>query len=220
MKILLVEDHPLIRTALHSLVKRIHPDVQLLEADRLAVVPGLLEVEAPPDLVILDLTLPDGRGLNSLREIRKWLPETAIVVLSASPESDYGAIVIELGAAVYLEKSAGLSQISDALRPFFPAAEQVPVVETKLSKRQMQLLALMNDGLSNRDISQTLGLSEHTVKVHAWRLFKRLKVSSRTQATHLARRLGWVESASEGQPSLCRLALNQAQHEPSIEETR
>ena len=65
--------------------------------------------------------------------------------------------------------------------------EESPLTNSKLSKRQVQLLAALEEGLSNRDIAERLGISEHTVKVHLWRLFRRLGVKSRTQAIHTAR---------------------------------
>ena len=70
------------------------------------------------------------------------------------------------------------------------AESEVPVAVGKLSKRQKQLLVLLDKGLSNRDIADNLQISEHTVKVHLWRLFRRLNVKSRSQASHLARTQG------------------------------
>jgi DNA-binding NarL/FixJ family response regulator len=67
------------------------------------------------------------------------------------------------------------------------------VIPTKLSKRQKQLLLLLDRGLSNRDIATELEISEHTVKVHLWRLFRRLNVKSRSQASHLARTARLIE---------------------------
>ena len=65
--------------------------------------------------------------------------------------------------------------------------------DTKLSKRQKQLLVMLDEGLSNRDIAESLQISEHTVKVHLWRLFRRLNVKSRSQASHLARTAGLLD---------------------------
>jgi DNA-binding NarL/FixJ family response regulator len=89
-------------------------------------------------------------------------------------------------------KSAGAAEISNALKVFLlddPDAEPGTPPE-KLSKRQKQLLVMLDKGLSNRDIAEELKISEHTVKVHLWRLFRRLNVKSRSQASHLARTQG------------------------------
>jgi DNA-binding NarL/FixJ family response regulator len=71
---------------------------------------------------------------------------------------------------------------------------ETPQMPEKLSKRQKQLLGLLDKGLSNRDIAAALEISEHTVKVHLWRLFRRLNVKSRSQASHLARTAGLLDS--------------------------
>jgi DNA-binding NarL/FixJ family response regulator len=115
-----------------------------------------------------------------------------LVVLSAASSLDYEDLSIEAGADAYVQKSAGATEISNALRVFLvedPDGEPGAVPE-KLSKRQKQLLVMLDRGLSNRDIAEELQISEHTVKVHLWRLFRRLNVKSRSQASHLARTKG------------------------------
>jgi DNA-binding NarL/FixJ family response regulator len=72
------------------------------------------------------------------------------------------------------------------------ADDAAPAGPTKLSKRQKQLILMLDQGLSNREIAEKLDISEHTVKVHFWRLFRRLGVNSRTQALHFARTNGWL----------------------------
>ena len=96
---------------------------------------------------------------------------------------------------LYLEKAAPPSEISAAIQGLLSAApafdeEAGPTTETKLSKRQKQLILMLDRGMSNRDIAAELDISEHTVKVHLWRLFRRLGVKSRTQTLHYARTHG------------------------------
>ena len=114
------------------------------------------------------------------------------MVLTASSASDYKDLAIEAGASAFIEKSAGANEISNVFRVFLNAAPGVdtPVTVGKLSKRQKQLLILLDKGQSNRDIADVLQISEHTVKVHLWRLFRRLDVKSRSQASHFARTQG------------------------------
>ncbi len=107
---------------------------------------------------------------------------------------------IEAGADTYIEKSASSAELTAALRGLLmadtEAEEPVAAANSKLSKRQTQLIAMLDQGMSNRDIATELDISEHTVKVHLWRLFRRLGVKSRTQALHHARTNGLLSSNS------------------------
>jgi DNA-binding NarL/FixJ family response regulator len=110
------------------------------------------------------------------------------------PAGEAEETCIEAGADIYIEKSTPANDITAAIQGLFAAEhgdEEVIVVgETKLSKRQKQLIIMLDRGLSNRDIAAELEISEHTVKVHLWRLFRRLDVKSRTQTLHFARMNG------------------------------
>jgi DNA-binding NarL/FixJ family response regulator len=112
------------------------------------------------------------------------------------PAGEAEETCIEAGADIYIEKSAAANEISSAIQGLFAAehgddeAAPAAVGETKLSKRQKQLIVMLDRGLSNRDIAAELDISEHTVKVHLWRLFRRLDVKSRTQTLHFARMNG------------------------------
>jgi DNA-binding NarL/FixJ family response regulator len=96
------------------------------------------------------------------------------------------------GAGAVIGKSSSSVELATALRPFLTSEPQgdAAAPPEKLSKRQKQLLGLLDKGMSNRDIADSLQISEHTVKVHLWRLFRRLNVKSRSQASHLARTQG------------------------------
>jgi DNA-binding NarL/FixJ family response regulator len=99
---------------------------------------------------------------------------------------------------LFLEKASPPNTIIEGLRSLLPSPEEEAPAEgsvaapTKLSKRQKQLILMLDQGLSNKDIADKLTISEHTVKVHFWRLFRRLGVNSRTQALHFARTNGWL----------------------------
>jgi DNA-binding NarL/FixJ family response regulator len=195
MLIFVVDDHPLMREAVVMLFRRLKSDATIIEMDRIGIVAQNTLTHGAPDLICLDLKLPDTHGVSGVREIRAAHTNTPLVVLSASPATDYEDLALEAGADLYLEKAAGATHLSQALRalvsPESEFGENAPGNE-KLSKRQKQLLKLLDDGLSNRDIAEQLGISEHTVKVHLWRLFRRLDVKSRTQATYWARTHGIV----------------------------
>jgi DNA-binding NarL/FixJ family response regulator len=121
------------------------------------------------------------------------MPEVPVLVLSAASAQDFEDLALEAGAQAFLTKSAGATEISNKLRAFMQKeGQEPPAAPGKLSKRQKQLLHMLDKGLSNRDIAAQLEISEHTVKVHLWRLFRRLDVKSRSQASHLARSQGLV----------------------------
>jgi DNA-binding NarL/FixJ family response regulator len=196
MRIFVVDDHPLMREAVVMLLHRIAPDAEIVEFDRLSPVCAKAAELGSPELLCLDLKLPDTHGVSGVREMRAQFPHTPIVVLSASPAADFEELSIEAGADLYLEKSAGASHLTQALRALVsPESETQELVgkatePDKISRRQRELLKLLDRGLSNRDLAQALDLSEHTIKVHLWRLFRRLSVKNRSQAVHWARERG------------------------------
>ena len=192
MSVFIVDDHPLMREALGILIRRLSPSSTVVELDRIAVVAAAVQQHGEPALICLDLKLPDTHGVSGIRELKLRYPNVPMVVLTASAASDYEDLAIEAGANAFIEKSAGATEITHVLRLFLTAELDVeaPVVIAKFSKRQKQLLVLLDKGQSNRDIADTLQISEHTVKVHLWRLFRRLNVKSRSQASHLARTQG------------------------------
>lgn len=192
MSIFVVDDHPLMREAIVMLIRRLNSKATVVELDRVAAVGPAVETHGTPEMICLDLKLPDTHGVSGVRELKQQYPGVPLVVLSAAPATDYEDLSIEAGADAYIQKSAGATEISNALRVFLlddPDAEPGTTPE-KLSKRQKQLLVMLDKGLSNRDIAEELQISEHTVKVHLWRLFRRLNVKSRSQASHLARTQG------------------------------
>jgi len=192
MSIFIVDDHPLMREALGVLIRRLSPSSTVVELDRIAVVAAAVQQHGEPALICLDLRLSDTHGVSGIRELKIRYPNVPMVVLTASAASDYEDLAIEAGADAFIEKSAGATEITNVLRVFLNAEQDAdaPVVIAKFSKRQKQLLVLLDKGQSNRDIADTLQISEHTVKVHLWRLFRRLNVKSRSQASHLARTQG------------------------------
>jgi DNA-binding NarL/FixJ family response regulator len=130
-----------------------------------------------------------------VKEIKSMYANTPLAVISSMPAGEAEETCIEAGADIYIEKSAAPNEITSAIQGLFaaePGDDEAATVtgETKLSKRQKQLIVMLDRGLSNRDIAAELDISEHTVKVHLWRLFRRLDVKSRTQTLHFARMNG------------------------------
>ena len=191
MSIFVVDGHPLMREAIGALIRRLSPSTSVIELSSIAMVAQAVQQQIPK-LICLELKLPDADGVSGIQALKLLCPSVPIVVLTALPAHDYEKLAIDAGASAYLEKSASAGDIGKRLSLYLSAdlLTQAPIDVQKLSKRQKQLLILLDKGQSNHDIAETLQISEHTVKVHLWRLFRRLNVKSRSQASHLARTQG------------------------------
>lgn len=192
-----IDDHPLMRDAVVMLLRRLRPGANVVELDRIGGMEAAVVQHGAPDLICLDLKLPDTTGMSGVHELKHRFPDTPLAVLSASPAADAEEPSIDAGADIYIEKSSGAMEIGNALRALMNVDngfEELAPSDNKLSKRQKQLIVMLDRGLSNREIADELGISEHTVKVHLWRLFRRLGVKSRTQTIHYARVHGMLAS--------------------------
>jgi DNA-binding NarL/FixJ family response regulator len=200
MSIYVIDDHPLMRDAIVMVLRRLRPAETIVELERLDKLASAVKQHGEPVLFCLDLKLPDVTGVSGVIAVKKIYPDVPVAVYSASPAGDMEEACIEAGADTYIEKSASSAELTAALRGLLMADTEVeePVTATnsKLSKRQTQLIAMLDQGMSNRDIATELDISEHTVKVHLWRLFRRLGVKSRTQALHHARTNGLLSSSN------------------------
>jgi len=199
MTVYVIDDHPLMRDALTMLLHRVKPGLKIIPIHKLNVVESTVEKNGVPELFCLDLQLPDTLGMSGVQVLKAKYPDGPLAVVTSSSASEYEARCLEAGADAFIEKSNSPAQIIAALRSLLVTEEQAaiedaatPAGPTKLSKRQKQLILMLDQGLSNRDIAEKLDISEHTVKVHFWRLFRRLGVNSRTQALHFARTNGWL----------------------------
>ena len=180
------------REGIAALMRRLSPTVAVTELDNLAAVATAAEMHGVPALICLELVFSGSHGVSGLQKLRQQFPEVPIIVLTATAAQDYEKLSLEAGANAFIEKSASTAEVAKVLRMLL---NETPDDETrrpieKLSKRQKQLLILLDKGMSNRDMAESLQISEHTVKVHLWRLFRRLNVKSRSQASHLARTQG------------------------------
>jgi DNA-binding NarL/FixJ family response regulator len=211
MKILIVDDHPLILHALEQVLMALDGRLNVLgAADR----SGALTVLARhPDcaLVLLDLTLPGARGLNLLAELRRDRPQLPVIVLSATHDSATVSAAIAAGARGFIAKTASPQALLDAIETVLSGGRHVttdvcpaprivngvPVDILGLTQRQSDVLQLLAQGKPNKLICRDLRLSEGTVKVHVSAILKALNVHSRSQAiVELARRgIGVASSA-------------------------
>jgi DNA-binding NarL/FixJ family response regulator len=216
MKILVVDDHPLIREALREVLKGLDQEIVLVEASSCAE--GLSAAQMHPDvrLVLLDLTLPDKSGFEALAEFRDQHPGVPVVMLSASDQTETVTRALDGGAMGFIPKTSSTQVLVNALRlvlsggvylppevlrhdPGMPAssphartgaAGAMTHRDVGLTERQAQVLALMVQGKPNKLICRDLNLAEGTVKIHVTAVLKALGVANRTQAVIAVGRLG------------------------------
>jgi len=219
MKILIVDDHVLIREATRGVIKELKRDADVLEASNCVQALRLIEEQADElGLILLDLSLPDRDGFSVLAELRQRYPATSIVVLSAQQDRASVMKALDLGALGFIPKSANRDVMVSALQLVFAggiyippeilAREAAPGAGTApkrpagdrprgspsdfgLTERQLDVLALMMRGKSNKAICRLLDLAEPTVKNHVTAILKALKVTNRTEAVVAVNELGW-----------------------------
>ncbi len=196
MKILVVDDHPLIQQALAQSLPQIHGAVEVLAAiDRAGTLAALAR---HPDcaLVLLDLALPGAHGLDLLAELTRDFPRLPVVVLSATHDRATVGAALAAGARGYIAKTSTPSELLDAIRtvldggrsvtadiaPARPEIAGLPGDLFGLTHRQADVLRLLIQGKPNKLICRDLRLSEGTVKVHVSAILKALNVRSRAQA--------------------------------------
>lgn len=212
MKVLVLDDHALIREASRGVLRELTGDVTVLEASDGRQAMALIEANPDLHLILLDLNLPDRDGFALLADLRRRYATISIVVVSAFNDRDNVIRALELGALGFIPKSAPREVMLNALRLVFsggiyippealahtgkPAA-QAPVGrhmtpdDLGLTRRQLEVLALMMKGKSNKAISRMLDVAEPTVKHHVTAVLKALKVANRTEAVISVATLGW-----------------------------
>jgi DNA-binding NarL/FixJ family response regulator len=216
MKILIVDDHALIRDALQGVLKKLKRGAVVLEASDSRQAMEAVAEHADIKLIMLDLNLPDRHGFSLLAELRQRYPAIAIVVMSAIQDRSNVMKALDLGVAGYIPKSARREVMLSALQLIFsggvyipaeilareetvhsipiPQREARPIVspsEIGLSERQLDVLAHLMQGKNNKVICRVLGLAEPTVKNHVTAILRALKVTNRTQAVVAVNELGW-----------------------------
>lgn len=218
MKFLLIDDHVLIREALRGILKDLRCDATVLEAANCHHAERLVDEHTDLEVILLDLNLPDGDGFRLLAQLREHYPAISIIVLSASNDRDSVVRALDLGAVGFIPKSAQRAVMVGALElvlsggiyippeilvrnalPPNSAAKQVVATDRLrvspadcgLTERQIEVLALMMQGKSNKAICGVLELAEPTVKSHVAAILKALKVKNRTEAAMAVVKYGW-----------------------------
>jgi DNA-binding NarL/FixJ family response regulator len=208
LRLLIIEDHAMVREGLLQILRKLGPNVVPYEAQDAESALLLLETEQEFDLVLLDIMLPGTNGLSLLGILRKRFPALPVVVLSALDDLDTVNRAMRLGASGYVTKSGDSETLLDALKRVLdgeiylpahlheklsvslggPSRSRVPADRYGLTDGQRRVVELLREGKSNREIGDLLGLTEGTVKVHVSKIFRKLGVVSRAEAIALLQR--------------------------------
>ena len=210
MQVMVVDDHPVVIDAVKMVLRSLNPMASVIEASRLS---EACQIAATTrlELVLLDLNLPDSMGSNSVAALRASAPDVPIAVFSGVSDPALMIAALDQGAMAFIPKTMPRATLIGALndvlagRAYLPAnlvsSSLVRPGRTEpgadpakssgdLTERQLEVLALLVQGISNKGICQRLGISENTVKVHVSAIFRILGVANRTQAVLAAYRLG------------------------------
>lgn len=223
MKVLVVDDHVLIREALRGVLRELKGEATvILEARESDEALRQLERQSDVDLVLLDLNLPGRDGLDVLRELGARWPTLPVVVVSAFHDRAKVSKALDLGAVGYIPKSARREVMCGAFNLVFAGGIYVPpemlalqepsdvavsqpashlrarAAALGVTERQFEVLVLMLQGKSNKAIGRALGLAEPTVKIHVSSILRALNVSNRTEAVVAVRALA-TASGPHGQ---------------------
>jgi NarL family two-component system response regulator LiaR len=216
IRILLADDHVMLRQGTVALLQR-EADIEVVgQADN-----GRQAVELAhrlrPDIVVMDVRMPELSGVEATRQIRERFPAVQVLVLTAHDDEQYIFSLLEAGASGYLLKNAPISELVKAIHqvhegksPLSPAIARKIVVrmssndeaspdstqedesQSSLTARELEVLHLLAQGMSNRAIAESLTISDRTVHAHLSNIFSKMGVSSRLEAVLSAIQRGWL----------------------------
>ena len=210
LKILIADDHPMLREALHRALDG-EEDMEIVAEAGDGEEAVKLTSELKPDLVIMDIVMPKLNGIGATKKIKEVIPNTAVLILTAYNDEEYILGLLDAGAAGYILKSARGSDLVEAVR-VIQAGESVlhPNIIAKLleramtgpveghqrsellSERESEVLKLVALGMSNKGVAEKLSVSERTIKAHLTNIFNKLNVASRSEAIVRGLKLGLV----------------------------
>lgn len=219
MQVLLADDHALFRDGMRYVLQQLSDQVDIICAGNFDETLRQAEVNPGLDLALIDLNMPGSDGVSSIRIFHHHFPEVPLVVVSGSDQRAEIEWVMEYGAMGFISKSSTAKEMVTALRVVLggdiylpPQLTEQPVAECNqlendspnqhlnkqgLTKRQMQTLQYLSEGLSNKEIALKMELAEGTIKVHVAATYQVLQVSSRLDAVRKAQKLGLITFARE-----------------------
>jgi DNA-binding NarL/FixJ family response regulator len=208
IKLLVADDHEVVRSGLSSLVA--NTEIEVVAEVSTGEEARRRARELEPDVIMLDIRMPDGDGLSTLEKLKQDLPETPVLMLSTYDNPTYVARAMALGASGYCLKGSTRAELLSAIRKvaggesawtqeelrrvsgaLSPAAANNEL-DVPLTQRESQVLRQLALGLSNKEIARSLHISVETVKEHVHHILEKLGVSGRTQAAVWAVRKGVI----------------------------
>jgi two-component system NarL family response regulator len=201
IRVLLADDHPVVREGLAAMINR-RPDMTVVAEARDGREAVQLFRLQHPDVTLVDLRMPEMDGLEVIGNLRQQFPSACIIVLTTFDDDEDIYRALRAGAKGYLLKDAPREQLLECIRSVHQGGTYLPTgVASKLAERvsgaeltgrELEVLRLMSQGKSNKEVGSALSVTESTVKVHVNNLLHKLKVSGRTEAVTLAIKRGLV----------------------------
>jgi NarL family two-component system response regulator LiaR len=215
IRVLIADDYPLVRDSLRALIET-EPGMDVVGEAADGVEAALKARSLQPDVILLDLVMPRQDGIAAIGEIKRENPEARILVLTSFAEDDKVFPAIKTGAQGYLLKDSSPQELLEAIRDVYRGqsslhptiarkligelqqpAESLPPTKEPLSEREMEVLRLIAQGLTNPEIAEKLVISERTVRTHVSHILEKLHLANRTQAALYAHREGLANPALE-----------------------
>jgi NarL family two-component system response regulator LiaR len=202
IRVLLVDDHTMVRRGLATFLK-VFDDLELAGEAESGAAAIRLCAEVLPDVILMDMVMPDMDGAAATRAIRRQFPQVQVIALTSFKEGDLVKNALEAGAIGYLLKDVSADELAGAIRAahagratlspeaaqaLVETANQLPTPGLDLTERELEVLALMVEGLNNTQIAGRLTVSPSTIKSHVSNILSKLGVASRTEAVTLALR--------------------------------
>jgi two-component system, NarL family, response regulator LiaR len=202
IRVMLVDDHTMVRRGLAAFLK-VFDDLQLAGEAESGAAAVQLCGELLPDVVLMDMVMPDMDGATATRAIRQQFPQVQVIALTSFKEGELIKNALEAGAIGYLLKDLSADELAQAIRAahagratlspeaaqaLVETANQLPEPGLDLTEREREVLALMVEGLNNTQIAGRLMVSPSTIKSHVSNILSKLGVASRTEAVTLALR--------------------------------
>lgn len=207
IRVLIADDHPVVRDGLRGLME-IQPDIEVVGEARDGIEAVDQARSLKPDVMLLDMVMPGKDGVQAIIEIKEENPEARILVLTSYAEGEMAFPAIKAGALGYLLKDSSPEELLQAIHNVYRGQvslhptvarmlveelgrpSELPPTEEPLTEREVDVLQLVAQGMSNQEIAETLVVGERTVSTHVSNILDKLHLANRTQATLYALRKG------------------------------